>query len=120
MPRLNRRLGERRPVEPTEVLWNLPPSGWRQRFRKAEPQSGLLQDVSVTGAAVVAPADETILRGSEVKVAFGWVEGTVRVKRIDPHLDGARWIYGVEFESTDSPLAQAIHQVFLERDVPPF
>lgn len=120
MPRANRRLGERKPVEPTQLQWNVPLPGWRQRFKKTEPQIGVLHDVSVTGAAVVAPADENIHRGAEVRVSFGWIEGTVHVKRIDPHLDGTSWIYGVEFERTDAPLAQAIHKAFLERDVPPF
>ncbi len=120
MARLNRRLGERRPVEPTQIQWNIPAPGWRQRFRKLEPQTGLLRDVSVTGAAVVAPADEAIVRGTEVRVSFRWVEGLVRVKRVDPHADGARSIYGVEFDRTDSPFAQAVHAEFLHRDVPPF
>lgn len=120
MPRTNRRLGERRPVEPTQIQWNIPAPGWRQRFKKLEPQTGLLRDVSVTGAAVVAPADENIARGSEVRVSFRWIEGLVRVKRIDPDADGSRWIYGVEFERTDTPFAQAVHAEFLQRDVPPF
>lgn len=120
MPQPNRRLGDRKPVEPTQIQWNIPPSGWRSRLRKREPQTGLLQDVSVTGAAVVALHDPSISRGQMVPVSFGWIEGQVRVKRIEPHLDGARTIYGVEFERTDTPLAQAIHKAFLNRDVPPY
>lgn len=119
MPRPNRRLGDRKPVEPTQIQWNIPPAGWRQRFKKQAPQTGVLQDVSVTGAAVVAPKDAGISRGTLVPVSFGWIEGRVRVKRIDPHLDGTNSIYGVEFENTESPLAQAIHKVFLDRKVPP-
>ena len=120
MPRPNRRLGERRTVQPSELYWNLPKPSWKQRFKKQEAEVGLLQDVSVTGAAVVAPANEHIGRGSRVPVAFGWVEGAVRVMRIEPHPDGQRVIYGVEFESSDSELAKAIHQTFLQGDIPAF
>jgi hypothetical protein len=119
MPRPNRRLGDRKPVEPTQIQWNVPVSGWRQRFKKQTPHMAVIQDVSVTGAAVVAPKDPNITRGTLVPVSFGWIEGRVRVKRIDAHLDGANSIYGVEFEHTESPLAQAIHKVFLDRKVGP-
>jgi hypothetical protein len=40
--------------------------------------------------------------------------------RIEPHPDGQRVIYGVEFESSDSELAKAIHQTFLQGDLPAF
>lgn len=119
MPRPNRRLGDRKPVEPTQIQWNVPASGWLKRFRRGEAQAGILQDVSVTGAAVVAPANPSITLGDMIPVSFGWIEGEVRVKRIDPHLDGSNSIYGVEFERTDTPLAQAIHKVFLDRNLPP-
>jgi len=120
MPRPNRRLGDRKPVEPTQIQWNVPPTGWLQRFKKrSEPQTGVLQDVSVTGAAVVAPSNPSITLGDVIPVSLGWVEGEVRVKRIDPYLDGTNSIYGVEFDRTDSPLAQAVHQVFLDRGLPP-
>lgn len=107
-------------MQPSELYWNLPKQSWKSRFKKQEAQVGLLQDVSVTGAAVVAPANEQIGRGTVVPVAFGWVEGTVRVMRVEPHPDGQRAIYGVEFESSDSELAKAIHQTFLQGDLPPF
>ena len=48
------------------------------------------------------------------------VAGAVRVMRIEPHPDGQRVIYGVEFESSDSELAKAIHQTFLQGDLPAF
>lgn len=112
MPRLNRRLGERRPVQPAEVAWKVPPAGWRQRIRPRRPEVGLIKDVSVSGAAIVAPADPGLHRGSIVHVAFGWVEGTVKVMRIDPSPDPKRLIYGVEFE-TDSTFAHALHHAFL-------
>jgi len=106
-------MGERREVGPTELRWNLPTPNWRTRFRPREPQVGLVRDVSVTGAAIVAPADETIVRGSVVPVSFGWVEGTVKVKRVDPDTDPDKCVYGVEFDRTDSALAKAIHTVLL-------
>ena len=115
MPRLNRRLGERRPVEATEIAWNIPPAGWRQRLRPRDPAVGLIKDVSVTGAAIVAPADPSLHRGSIVPLAFGWIEGTVTVMRVDPSPDPKRLIYGVEFDRTDSPLAKAIHHAFLPK-----
>jgi hypothetical protein len=120
MPRPNRRLGDREQVEPTQIQWNVPAPGWRQWFKRRQPQAGLLRDVSVTGAGVLAPVDPSITRGSVVAVAFGWIEGNVVVRRIDPQPDGSNAVYGVEFENTHSPLAQAIHEVFLDRDVPPY
>ena len=120
MPRPNRRLGARRNVEETALQWNIPDGGWRSRLRKETAQVGLLQDVSVTGAGVVAPANPSITRGSTVRVAFGWVEGDVRVKRVEPHPDGQRSIYGVEFDRTDTPLAKAIHAAFLDKNLEPY
>lgn len=116
MPRPNRRLGDREPVEPTQIQWNIPvATGWRRWFSKREPQVGMLRDVSVTGAAISAPADPSISRGDLIAVSFGWVEGNVRVKRIEPGRDGRSTTYGVEFDNTQAPLAQAIHKVFLDR-----
>ena len=101
-------------MEPTAVAWKLPRAGWRQSVRPRDPEVGLIHDVSVTGAAIVAPADPKLHRGSVVSVAFGWVEGEVKVKRIDPHTDPTLLIYGVEFVRTDSPFARAIHHAFLQ------
>ncbi len=118
MSRPNRRLGDRKPVGSSEIRWNLPQQSWKQRIRKEQPEVGLLQDVSVTGAGIVAPVNDRIGRGSLVPVAFGWVEGTVRVVRVEMHPDGVRAVYGVEWVSTDSPLAKAIHQTFLQGEQP--
>lgn len=120
MPRPNRRLGERRNIQPSQIHWNLPKQGWKQRFKKQEAQVGILQDVSVTGAAVVAPLDGQVGRGSRVPVAFGWVEGAVRVIRVDPHPDGINATFGVEWESSDSEFTRAVLQTFLESDTPPY
>ncbi|MCB0988273.1 MAG: PilZ domain-containing protein [Acidimicrobiales bacterium] len=120
MPRPNRRLGERRPVQSSELQWNVPKQTALSRFKKQQPEVGLLQDVSVTGAGVVAPISDQIQRGSKVAVAFGWVQGSVRVMRVEPHPDGVRAVYGVEWESTDSELARAILHNFLQSDLPPY
>ncbi len=114
MSMANRRLGERAPVEPTQIQWNVPVAGRRQRRKRRKPQVGVIQDVSVTGAAIVAPTDPSIRRGDLVGVSFNWVEGNVRVMRVDPDLDGRSSTYGVEFENTQEPLAQAIHKTFLD------
>ena len=105
-------MGERRPVDAAEIQWNIPAPTWRNRLKRAQPQVGLLRDVSVTGAAIRAPQDASLGRGAIVNVAYGWVDGTVRVKRVDA--DGNRTaIYGVEFDHTDSPLARAVHNAHL-------
>ena len=53
-------------------------------------------------------------------VAFGWVEGAVRVMRVDPHPDGINATFGVEWESSDSEFTRAVLQTFLESDTPPY
>ena len=112
-------MGARHPLLPVDVAWRIQP---RKRFslrrQDRSPEQAQIYDISVTGAAVWAPASDDIMRGSLVTMRFEDVEGEVAVRRIDPHPSGVLAIYGIEYP-TDSPLGQRLHDKLLTAVIDP-
>ncbi len=55
-------------------------------------------DISVSGASILAPADESLQRGSRLVVGFEQERSLVTLRRISMSGDDdGRWIYGIEF-----------------------
>lgn len=98
-----RRLGERIALGEVLLAWRVDeviPGRLRDKPRPVEV--GRLIDVSVSGAAIVAPSDPTIRRGRAVVIRLDDTDAVVRVRRISALEGDDDWcIYGVEFVEAD-------------------
>jgi hypothetical protein len=106
---LQRRLVERYAVDELEVGWNVrtvrPLLGRRRRVSA----QGRLVDVSVAGAAILAPADVTLTPRSSVVVDVDGELGVVTVRNVRETVDPTASLYGVEFtELTDEARRQLL------------
>ena len=75
----NRRIGERVLIGATRITWE-PES----HDDGTESGSGLLMDVSVTGAGLFGPADPALGRDDQLIVGFNNAYALVRVRRVRP------------------------------------
>lgn len=76
---------------------------------------GRLVDISVSGAAVVAPAADDIGPGSVVLVQLGNARAAARIRRVES-FDAAGWrIYGVEFVELSPELLEWVNHLLDER-----
>lgn len=120
MPARERRIGDRRPVDPLEVAWRIADSKqagrglFRRRIVGTTDRVGRLVDVSVSGAAIEAPYDKDLLFGQKVRIAHDGLEGIVAIRRATPtdREDIAR--YGVEFVQMDEGLTRRLHELLAE------
>ena len=105
-----RRIGKRRGVEPVRVGWMLDRHervGRRVRRRLAgTPDHGVLLDVSVSGAQVLAPADPEVRIGSRFDVEIKGVVGRVVVRRIVHSATPDLCLYGIEIPPESEDLAR--------------
>ena len=68
-----------------------------------------LREMSVSGAAIVAPSDPSYAAETDVVLAHQGLSGRVRIRRVDRiGVDDLR-LYAVEFTDTDPSLANALY-----------
>jgi len=95
------RLGERAAVEGLWVGWHLDRQDQRgyleRRRHPVEQQWGLVVDLSVSGAGIVAPVSHQIAIGSMIDIEAGGFRGLVAVHRIAETDDPETRVYGVSF-----------------------
>lgn len=103
---LQRRLVERYRVEQFRLAWDVQErkAGLLGRRRESSSRAGEVMDVSITGAAVLAPTDPTIRRGSTVVIEVDGHRGAVRVRHVRPTEDPERSVYGIEFAEVEPEL----------------
>lgn len=108
--RFERRIGKRLPIRPLEVSWLLPPGHGRHHDRE-QVVTGLIVNVSVTGAAVNGPNDLALAPGSTAVIRFEGQDSHVTVCRTEPssHPDVTR--FGVEFTSLHPALKKRIYEI---------
>lgn len=98
-----RRLGERISLGEVLVAWRaneVVPGRLRDKPRPTEV--GRVVDVSVSGAAIVAPASPELRKGRAVVIQLDEHQAVVRIRRISEIEGAAEWrVYGVEFLETD-------------------
>jgi hypothetical protein len=88
----DRRIGRRAVTPPIDVTWVMPATGL---LRTSRERPGSIEEVSLTGAAVVGPANLRVEVGDTVLLRFAGGDSSVIVRRVDPaDGDGAR--FGVE------------------------
>jgi hypothetical protein len=74
---------------------------------------GLLVNVSVSGAGVLAPDCMDLQPGSRVTIGFEGITGEVIVRRISSCGDESQNLYGIEFAEPASPLTSHVYDTFL-------
>ena len=110
MSAMEKRLGKRQSTPDIRIGWRIDRETRRGLRMKPDPQEGVIIDISVTGAGVLAPASDELRPGSRVRISFDSHEGTVSVRRIAPTSDPAVSRYGVTFEEGHGPLIDAVNR----------
>jgi hypothetical protein len=97
-----RRLGERILLGEVLISWRVDEViPGRVRDKARPPEIGRLLDVSVSGAAIVAPASSDLRVGRAVAIRLDGADALVRIRRI-ADLGHEEWrLYGVEFVESD-------------------
>lgn len=115
-PDPGRRLGERIPIGDVFMVWRASDEGdARPKRSRREPELARLLNVSVSGAAVVAPTAADLRRGSVLLVQLGNARAAVRIKRIEEFGEADWRTYGVEFVETDPEFLEWISHVLAGR-----
>lgn len=111
-----RRLGERIPLGEVLIAWRVGevlPGRLRDKPRPAEV--GRVLDISVSGAAIVAPSAAELRPGRAVAISLDETDALVRIRRIDEFGDDGWRIYGVEFLEADLSFRDWINSLLDER-----
>ncbi|UDY36519.1 PilZ domain-containing protein [Dermatobacter hominis] len=97
-----RRLGERIALGEVLISWRVDEViPGRLRDKPRPPEIGRLLDVSVSGAAIVAPESPDLRVGRAVAIRLDGADALVRIRRMaDFGQEGWR-LYGVEFLESD-------------------
>lgn len=97
-----RRLGERLQLGEVLIAWRVDEViPGRVRDRPRPPEVGRLIDVSVSGAAIVAPAATELRPGRAVVIRLDDAEAVVRIRRIVDFGEEGWLLYGVELTEAD-------------------
>jgi len=107
---LANRLGERISLGDVLIGWRVDEIvQGRLRDRPRPTEIGRIIDVSVSGAAIVAPAAPEMRPGRPVAIRVGEADGIVRIRRVS-ELEEPGWcLYGVEFVESDLALRDWIN-----------
>ncbi len=110
---IERRLGRRYDAPRNRIDWRVdrPLLGLPWVHRRSE--LGLLVNVSVSGAGVLAPDCMDLQPGSRVTIAFEGTTGEVIVRRISSCGDESQNLYGIEFAEPSSALTTLVYDSFL-------
>lgn len=97
-----RRLGERLHLGEVLIAWRVDEViPGRVRDRPRPPEVGRMIDVSVSGAAIVAPAATELRPGRAVVIRLDDAESVVRIRRIVDFGEDGWLLYGVELMESD-------------------
>ncbi len=114
-----KRVGQRMPAGDRKITWHLadgkPPKSNGRRRGSDGPEPAYLRNVSATGAAVVAPNDENLARGAQVRVEVE--SGAVfvgRVRRVVVTDDPDWAYYGIEFIDETPELREWLREMMEE------
>src|SRR4051794_18592874 len=94
---VDRRIGWRAPVVGVVLDWVVPREGVLA-FGRTRTIAGTVVDVSVTGAAVLGPAELPFAIGDTAVVRFEEADSSVIVRRRVPTEDPATHLFGVELK----------------------
>lgn len=110
----DQRIGRRHAVDPTHVRWRTDQKRRKKMFAKADGlQTGVIVDLSISGAGIRAPSDEEIQVGDSVGIEVGGHIGAVTIRRITPCEVVGEALYGVEFSNPNAKFARWLHHQLL-------
>ncbi len=93
-----------------EIDWNVPERrSPLSRLKPSAAQRGLVVDVSVGGARVLAPSDRALVNGVTLRIGAQGCTGTVRVRWSHP-VDSGRTMFGLDYVQLPEALADYLLQ----------
>ena len=105
------RIAQRYRVPTTVIEWAVPRKSWITGGQKLQREQAAIIEVSVVGAAIVAPDDTAVAVGSKLDVYWTGVKGHIIVRRVTryPGSDDLL-LYGVEYADNPSILGAALFE----------
>ncbi|MFM7068620.1 MAG: PilZ domain-containing protein [Actinomycetes bacterium] len=117
-PRMERRIGHRKPVVGLRCRWDLTGVGQKKRLlRRPAEQYGDVLELSVSGALIAAPASDLLVPGTVVSIDVEGQHGGVAIRNVRPAAVDGHHHYGVEFLQLDAGLRAQINE-FIASDRP--
>jgi len=109
-----RRIGRRVEVDAIDVTWIVAQTGRFGMKKRPLVAAGQIEDISVTGAAVIGPAELPLEPGATTLLRSGGGDSVVVVRHRAPTEDHGIVRYGVEITRPSPSLKQHIHQVLTQ------
>jgi len=103
-----RRIGSRQKVHGRARWRARRGSSWFARFRRRDWRTVIVDDLSITGARVIADVEPTMRTGSVVEIEAEGHGGTARIRWIEPQPDGHAAHVGLEFLELSPGLQQRV------------
>ena len=109
-----RRIGRRVELDPIDVInvsWIMPRSGRFGRSKAPAEVVGRIEAVSLTGAAIIGPADLRLAPGDRAVVRCRGRDSIVAVRHCQPTDESGAMRYGVELGRTQPVLRRRIDEL---------
>lgn len=104
------RIAQRYPVPTTAITWEVPKRRRGGVSAKRYQAEAAIVEVSLMGAAIVAPERWAAVLGTRVAVRWGEVSGSVVIRRSEPMPGSTDLVrYGVEYLDNPSTLGLALY-----------
>lgn len=113
-----RRIGRRAPAADIPVTWVVPRKATFTLKRSPRLYDGYIDNVSLTGAAVVGPEEMEVEVGEIVILRWEGLDSSVRVRHLGPSGEPGLTTYGVELEVVHPRLRREIIRMLDGRDAP--
>ena len=105
------RIAQRYRVPTTPVEWAIPRKSWVTGGQKLHREQAAIIELSVVGAAIVAPDSTALAIGSKVDVYWSGTKGSVIVRRIARYPGSTDLLlFGVEYGDNPSILGTALFE----------
>lgn len=112
--RFERRIGKRVTPEALEVAWVDRPVEPGHRGDPDREWPGRVENVSVTGAAVLGPTTMSLAVGDHAILRYDGGESVVLVCRDEPTEERGVRVYGVEFKALNTRLRSEVYALVSE------
>jgi len=116
----HQRIAQRHAVPTTPIQWKVVRRRKRGNPTKLVLAEAAIVEVSVMGAAIVAPAKWEAFVGTRVEVFWENLSGVVTVRRVSAFGGSSElYLYGVEYAGNNTPLGMALYDRLVLNPVPP-
>ncbi len=111
-----RRIGRRAPAPDIPITWVVPRKAGFTLKRSPRLHDGHIDNVSLTGAAIVGPPDMEIEVGEVVIIRWEGLDSSVRVRHVAPSGEPGLTTYGVELVVVHPRLRREINRTLDRTD----